>query len=172
MRVGGVSHWGGRRYLGGWEAVALFIELLAIAAIGQIRKDSISGEVRGQPVRSRDPLDQDPPGFGTRPITRKIVGSRHWRTANCIRPRPSSCLPSPSAGEDQGQSRSNNKRSRENNDTDGGRGVTAYPRRRALTACQLCRVRKTRCDNARPTCSYCARLGVQCSFASTTDQLS
>jgi len=39
------------------------IELLAIAAIGQIRKDSISGEVRGQPVRSRDPLDQDPPGF-------------------------------------------------------------------------------------------------------------
>jgi hypothetical protein len=31
-------------------------------------------------------------GFGTRPITRKIVGSRHWRTANCIRPRPSSCL--------------------------------------------------------------------------------
>ena len=23
MRVGGVSHWGGRRYLEGWEAVAL-----------------------------------------------------------------------------------------------------------------------------------------------------
>ena len=30
--------------------------------------------------------------FGTRPITRKIVGSRHWRTANCIKPQPSSCL--------------------------------------------------------------------------------
>jgi hypothetical protein len=24
MRVGGVSHWGGRRYLEGWEAVATF----------------------------------------------------------------------------------------------------------------------------------------------------
>ncbi|CAI7673216.1 unnamed protein product [Penicillium pancosmium] len=41
-------------------------------------------------------------------------------------------------------------------------------RTRAPTACQTCRLRKTRCDNARPTCSYCAIQGVGCIFPETS----
>jgi len=39
-----------------------------------------------------------------------------------------------------------------------------YPRRRALQACQVCRARKTKCDNERPTCGSCEALGVECSY--------
>ncbi|KAJ2992960.1 hypothetical protein NUW58_g1989 [Xylaria curta] len=45
------------------------------------------------------------------------------------------------------------------------RGERRMPnRRRALTACRLCRSRKTRCDNARPTCDYCAFQGLECIY--------
>ncbi|KAJ5106014.1 hypothetical protein NUU61_003361 [Penicillium alfredii] len=37
-------------------------------------------------------------------------------------------------------------------------------RTRAPTACQTCRLRKTRCDNLRPVCSYCAVQGVDCIY--------
>ncbi|KAJ5135075.1 transcriptional regulator family: Fungal Specific TF [Penicillium bovifimosum] len=43
-------------------------------------------------------------------------------------------------------------------------------RTRAPTACQTCRLRKTRCDNARPTCSYCALQGVECNYPETSPQ--
>ncbi|KAK9427417.1 hypothetical protein V1505DRAFT_396112 [Lipomyces doorenjongii] len=39
-----------------------------------------------------------------------------------------------------------------------------YSRKRAITACQVCRFRKTKCDNARPTCGFCRKTGVQCIF--------
>jgi hypothetical protein len=39
-----------------------------------------------------------------------------------------------------------------------------YPRRRALQACQICRARKTKCDNERPNCGNCVALGVDCSY--------
>jgi hypothetical protein len=39
-----------------------------------------------------------------------------------------------------------------------------YPRRRALQACQICRTRKTKCDNERPNCGSCNALGVECSY--------
>ncbi|KAJ6114414.1 hypothetical protein N7486_000192 [Penicillium sp. IBT 16267x] len=41
-------------------------------------------------------------------------------------------------------------------------------RTRAPTACQTCRLRKTRCDNTRPTCSYCALQGVVCIYPETS----
>ncbi|KAJ5797449.1 uncharacterized protein N7503_006745 [Penicillium pulvis] len=41
-------------------------------------------------------------------------------------------------------------------------------RTRAPTACQTCRLRKTRCDNNRPTCSYCALQGVDCIYPETS----
>ncbi|KAJ5115733.1 hypothetical protein N7456_000081 [Penicillium angulare] len=41
-------------------------------------------------------------------------------------------------------------------------------RTRAPTACQTCRLRKTRCDNTRPTCSYCAVQGVECIYPETS----
>jgi hypothetical protein len=42
---------------------------------------------------------------------------------------------------------------------------SSYPRKRAIQACQKCRVRRTKCDNQRPTCSSCADLGVECSYS-------
>lgn len=49
---------------------------------------------------------------------------------------------------------------------DGNRMSSAkdYPRRRALQACQICRARKTKCDNERPSCGSCDALGVECSY--------
>ncbi|KAJ5793485.1 hypothetical protein N7457_000084 [Penicillium paradoxum] len=41
-------------------------------------------------------------------------------------------------------------------------------RTRAPTACQTCRLRKTRCDNTRPICSYCAVQGVECNYPETS----
>ncbi|KAL4941069.1 hypothetical protein BDV06DRAFT_229906 [Aspergillus oleicola] len=40
----------------------------------------------------------------------------------------------------------------------------AYPRRRAMTACQLCRMRKSKCDNRRPSCGTCTSLQFQCVY--------
>lgn len=37
-------------------------------------------------------------------------------------------------------------------------------RRRAATACQLCRARKTKCDNGRPSCGYCLFQGARCNY--------
>ncbi|RGP77786.1 hypothetical protein FLONG3_4080 [Fusarium longipes] len=42
------------------------------------------------------------------------------------------------------------------------RGTAFYPRKRANTACQVCRSRKTKCDNLKPSCSYCLSVGATC----------
>ncbi|RFU25809.1 hypothetical protein B7463_g10519, partial [Scytalidium lignicola] len=42
------------------------------------------------------------------------------------------------------------------------RGTAAYPRKRAVTACQVCRARRTKCDNKKPTCSFCEKVGATC----------
>ncbi|KAF7554980.1 hypothetical protein G7Z17_g2502 [Cylindrodendrum hubeiense] len=42
------------------------------------------------------------------------------------------------------------------------RGTAFYPRKRANTACQVCRARKTKCDNRKPSCSYCLSVGAAC----------
>ncbi|KAJ9660078.1 Zcf27p [Neophaeococcomyces mojaviensis] len=42
------------------------------------------------------------------------------------------------------------------------RGTAAYPRKRAVTACQVCRARRTKCDNRKPSCSFCLKVGAQC----------
>ncbi|KAL4865304.1 hypothetical protein BDV12DRAFT_211099 [Aspergillus spectabilis] len=42
------------------------------------------------------------------------------------------------------------------------RGAGAYPRRRAVRACQVCRARRTKCDNKKPSCSFCEKIGAKC----------
>ncbi|KAH8714585.1 hypothetical protein BGZ61DRAFT_349210 [Ilyonectria robusta] len=37
-------------------------------------------------------------------------------------------------------------------------------RKRAATACQFCRLRKTKCDNVRPCCGYCERQKAKCIY--------
>jgi hypothetical protein len=39
-----------------------------------------------------------------------------------------------------------------------------FPRKRSATACQLCRTRKTKCNNHRPICSQCLSLNAQCIY--------
>ncbi|KAK7398535.1 hypothetical protein QQX98_012083 [Neonectria punicea] len=39
-----------------------------------------------------------------------------------------------------------------------------YPRKRSLKACHVCRARKTKCDNVRPTCGFCASIDISCSY--------
>ncbi|KIW05919.1 uncharacterized protein PV09_03112 [Verruconis gallopava] len=40
----------------------------------------------------------------------------------------------------------------------------AYPRKRAVQACQTCRQRRTKCDNEQPACTSCRNLGVECNY--------
>ncbi|CAD6442645.1 5e7ae012-43b4-4d56-8d92-b6af33ec6736 [Sclerotinia trifoliorum] len=40
----------------------------------------------------------------------------------------------------------------------------SYPRKRALRACQVCRARKTKCNNEKPVCGCCQALGAQCVY--------
>ncbi|KAL4923202.1 putative C6 finger domain protein [Aspergillus undulatus] len=42
--------------------------------------------------------------------------------------------------------------------------ATEYPRRRATIACQICRLRKTRCNGARPKCQLCSDLAAECVY--------
>lgn len=39
------------------------------------------------------------------------------------------------------------------------RSSAAYPRKRALTACDTCRLKKIKCDNVRPRCGACSKNG-------------
>ncbi|KAI1451721.1 vegetative cell wall protein gp1 [Annulohypoxylon moriforme] len=39
-----------------------------------------------------------------------------------------------------------------------------YRRKRAVAACQQCRIRKTKCDNARPVCGFCQKNQGQCIY--------
>ncbi|KAL6412655.1 hypothetical protein AUP68_03860 [Ilyonectria robusta] len=47
---------------------------------------------------------------------------------------------------------------------DPSRTSMSYPRKRAVTACQLCRTRKTKCSNARPKCKFCSDTGAECVY--------
>ncbi|KAL2851501.1 hypothetical protein BJY01DRAFT_260808 [Aspergillus pseudoustus] len=49
---------------------------------------------------------------------------------------------------------------------------SAYPRRRAIAACQLCRMRKTKCDNRRPSCGTCTLLQSQCVYQDASTDFS
>lgn len=42
------------------------------------------------------------------------------------------------------------------------RGSASYSRKRAVTACQVCRARRTKCDNLKPSCSFCLKVGAKC----------
>ncbi|KAH8648836.1 hypothetical protein BGZ61DRAFT_436432 [Ilyonectria robusta] len=42
------------------------------------------------------------------------------------------------------------------------RASAAYPRKRAVVACQVCRARRTKCDQKKPSCSFCQKIGAAC----------
>ncbi|EXJ77958.1 hypothetical protein A1O3_09117 [Capronia epimyces CBS 606.96] len=47
-----------------------------------------------------------------------------------------------------------------------------YQRKRAVIACQVCRGRKTKCDNGRPSCGFCLQNGAQCVYPDDTNNYS
>jgi hypothetical protein len=49
------------------------------------------------------------------------------------------------------------------------RSAMSYPRKRAVRACQLCRTRKTKCNNIRPTCGSCNQMGAPCLYEDAID---
>ncbi|KAL7267655.1 Zcf27p [Rhizina undulata] len=44
------------------------------------------------------------------------------------------------------------------------RAASSYPRKRAVSACLVCRGRKTKCDNQRPQCGFCMQTGAECVY--------
>ncbi|KUJ09905.1 uncharacterized protein LY89DRAFT_596884 [Mollisia scopiformis] len=48
---------------------------------------------------------------------------------------------------------------------------SGFPRKRAVQACRMCRHRRTKCDNARPSCSMCLTLEVECVYGDKNDSL-
>lgn len=50
------------------------------------------------------------------------------------------------------------------------RAATTYPRKRALTACDTCRLKKIKCDNVRPRCGSCIKNGNMNCHYRTDDQ--
>ncbi|KAL2067682.1 hypothetical protein VTL71DRAFT_15778 [Oculimacula yallundae] len=48
-----------------------------------------------------------------------------------------------------------------------GRPGAQYSRRRIVRACLICRSRKSRCDGARPQCSFCIQSGSTCKYPET-----
>ncbi|KAJ5190910.1 uncharacterized protein N7498_009895 [Penicillium cinerascens] len=50
----------------------------------------------------------------------------------------------------------------------GGQG---HPRKRAAIACDYCRSRKTRCDNARPSCGPCCQAEIVCSYSDAASNI-
>lgn len=51
------------------------------------------------------------------------------------------------------------------------RATSTYPRKRALTACDTCRLKKVKCDNVRPRCGACAKNGNNNCHYRTDDQV-
>ncbi|CAG7988856.1 unnamed protein product [Penicillium salamii] len=48
----------------------------------------------------------------------------------------------------------------------------SYPRKRAVAACQVCRIRKVKCTNERPECAACIHAGATCTYADDRDHSS
>ncbi|KAF2839353.1 hypothetical protein M501DRAFT_1031460 [Patellaria atrata CBS 101060] len=77
------------------------------------------------------------------------------RSAHPTPPAPPSGKPIPFSGP--------HKRAREEEDEPSFRAVP-QSRKRASIACEICRLRKTRCDTGKPSCSFCTQLGVECVY--------
>uniref|UniRef100_A0A060T6K7 ARAD1C20900p n=1 Tax=Blastobotrys adeninivorans TaxID=409370 RepID=A0A060T6K7_BLAAD len=43
-------------------------------------------------------------------------------------------------------------------------GRINYPKKRLNVACEICRLRKTKCDGVRPSCAFCKNIGAECVY--------
>lgn len=49
-------------------------------------------------------------------------------------------------------------------------GPAKYPRKRVSVACEACRLRKTRCDAAKPKCRFYSNAGIECFYRQTNSE--
>lgn len=61
------------------------------------------------------------------------------------------------------------EQSRKRRRTEKSRVGAAYSRKRAVAACRLCRARKIKCNNARPSCGGCMSSGSICVYQDSQD---
>ncbi|KAK1477648.1 C6 zinc finger domain-containing protein [Colletotrichum cuscutae] len=74
---------------------------------------------------------------------------------------PDSHVPSVTDASDLDRSRPEQSTSKTNT-RPAARGTAFYQRKRAVRACQVCRARRTKCDNLKPSCSFCLKVGATC----------
>ncbi|KAK1706574.1 hypothetical protein BDP67DRAFT_547967 [Colletotrichum lupini] len=74
---------------------------------------------------------------------------------------PDSHVPSATDASDLDRSRPEQSTSKTNT-RPAARGTAFYQRKRAVRACQVCRARRTKCDNLKPSCSFCLKVGATC----------
>lgn len=81
--------------------------------------------------------------------------------------------PSPSAqfstGHDQASLHQAQPPKRKRPRPENPRSAIGYPRKRAVAACQSCRARKIKCNNARPACGRCLSAMIPCVYEDTQD---
>ncbi|KAF4442232.1 vegetative cell wall protein gp1 [Fusarium austroafricanum] len=129
-----------------WEADAVALDIAA----GKVENDTMPW---AETILSATPLKQlDIRYSPTIPLYNLIIEMSHNNHAGASSSEPA--LASQGADGNQGQG---NKRQRT---------ASMYHRKRAVTACQPCRARKTKCDNIRPVCGFCSRTGAQCIYVS------
>ena len=61
----------------------------------------------------------------------------------------------------------NDSRKRPRNEN--SRAAVVYPRKRSIAACRLCRIKKVKCNNARPSCDSCLTSRAECVYADSQD---
>lgn len=100
-----------------------------------------------------------------------VVGNAHVLGATHVVEHGPAIHSAPSP-EDPDASASELSRPSKRRTTEKSRSAMSYPRKRAVTACQLCRQRKTKCSNTRPKCKLCADAGADCVYGDPLDHSS
>ncbi|KAF6833064.1 hypothetical protein CPLU01_05743 [Colletotrichum plurivorum] len=99
-----------------------------------------------------------------------LISASQSDLSSRTRRRSIGSLTSPSASPPPDDSGPASKRRRTAPVGNSGPSATYARRKRAPTACHFCRLRKTKCDNARPICGFCRRHRASCVYGDGDDE--
>lgn len=98
----------------------------------------------------------------------RTTSAAYYRSSSSRTSSASITMPqSPDAGTPPPPTQSTQRRRVERQRTD-----VTYPRKRAVRACKTCRVKKVKCNNARPICGMCAEFNATCTYDDSTEDCS
>ena len=97
--------------------------------------------------------------------------SRHMSAPNHSNPSPAEATAGSVASPSPSPSPSSDAR-RDGHGRKARFRTMTFPRKRAVTACDTCRSKKTKCGNERPRCASCAKNGWPCSYDPRLDHSS